>query len=84
MFFKTIETCTIDTSDTYVNGEKTELVFEADSYKEMVEYFTVGLANYIKTHGLEVAIVEIGADEVEAALEEFGMVETMGNVKDFN
>ena len=83
MFFKTTETCTIDTSDVYVNGEETVLVFEADSFEEMTAYFTGPLANYVVAHGLAVTILPIEADEVEGIMEANGIFDTM-NVKDFN
>ena len=81
MFFKTIETCTTDNSDRYVKGEKTELVFEADTLEEMEAYFT-GITDYLTTHDLEVTIIAIGDDEVEAACEEFGCL--VMDVKEFN
>jgi hypothetical protein len=83
MFYKTTETCTIDTSDVYVNGEKTVLVFEADNVEEMEAYFAGALANYVETHGLAVTIEAIEAEEVEGIMEANNIFDTM-NVKDFN
>ena len=81
MFYKTTETCTIDTSDRYVNGEADINIFEADSLEEMTAYFT-GINDYLIKNGLEVTIELIEDDNVEAACEEFGC-EVM-DVKEFD
>ena len=80
MFYKTTETCTIDTSERYVNGEADINIFEADSLEEMTAYFT-GINDYLIKNGLEVTIELIEDDNIEAACEEFGC-EVM-DVKEF-
>ena len=81
MFFKTTETCTIDTSERYVNGEADINIFKADSLEEMTAYFT-GINDYLIKNGLEVTIELVEDDNIEAACEEFGC-EVM-DVKEFN
>ena len=81
MFFKTTETCTIDTSERYVNGEADINFFKADSLEEMTAYFA-GINDYLVKNGLEVTIELVEDDNIEAACEEFGC-EVM-DVKEFD
>ena len=76
MFFKVTETCTIDTSDRYVNGESETHIFEANHLASLEDYFA-DLMGYNLTHGLKIDIEKIEDDEVESALEANGCFEAI-------
>lgn len=61
LFFKVTETCTIDSSDRYTNGEVDVNFFEAESLSVLDSYFK-DLSDYNLAHGLR-TVVEIVADE---------------------
>tara|TARA_R110001592_G_scaffold275808_3_gene542922 strand:- start:529 stop:774 length:246 start_codon:yes stop_codon:yes gene_type:complete len=61
LFFKVTETCTIDTSERYCNGEVDVNFFEAESLSVLDSYFK-DLSDYNLAHGLR-TLIEIVADE---------------------
>ena len=67
MFFKVTETCTVDNSERYTNGEVDVNFFEAESLSVLDFYFK-DLSDYNLAHGLRTLIEIVDAEDLYAEM----------------